>query len=155
MKIAIGSDHAAYGLKEHLTEHMRERGHEVTDLGGFAPEPIDYPVAGARVAEAVAKGEYDKGVILCGSGVGISISANKVPGIRAVVCSDAYSARMSREHNDANILAMGERVVGPGLAADILDAWLAAEFEGGRHARRVALISELERKYSNRAEETP
>ena len=147
MKIAVGSDHAAYALKDHLTQHLHKRSVEVVDFGGFAPERIDYPVAGERVANAVASGECDLGLILCGSGVGISIAANKVPGIRAVVCSEAYSAIMSREHNNANILAMGERVVGFGLAVTILDSWLDAEFEGGPHAGRVDIISEIECKH--------
>lgn len=146
MKIAIGSDHAGYQLKAFLTEYIQSQGHHCENLGGFAPERIDYPVAGERVARAVASGEYDKGVLICGSGVGISIAANKVPGIRTVVCSEPYSAKMAREHNDANILAMGERVVGQELAAMILDAFLQAEFEGGRHAKRVALITEIENR---------
>ena len=153
MKIAVGCDHAAYALKDHLTQHLHKRDVEVVDFGGFAPERIDYPIAGERVANVVAGGECDLGLILCGSGVGISIAANKVPGIRAVVCSEPYSAIMSREHNNANILAMGERVVGFGLAVTILDSWLDAEFEGGRHARRVDIISEIERKHFKRETE--
>jgi ribose 5-phosphate isomerase B len=149
MKIAIGSDHAGYELKEYLTGHLQKRGIEAVNLGGFKPERMDYPVIGERVAGAVARGEYSKGVLICGSGVGISISANKVPGIRAVVCSEPYSAMMSRLHNDSNILAMGERVVGKELAVMILDAWLDTEFEGGRHADRVGLIHGIEEKYSD------
>ncbi len=144
MKIAFGSDHAGYELKETLMTHAKARGFSCENLGGFAPESIDYPLAGERVAKAVAAGEYDRGVLVCGSGVGISISANKVKGIRAVVCSEPYSAKMAREHNDANVLAMGERVVGPELAIMILDTFLDANFEGGRHAQRVEMIKEIE-----------
>jgi len=150
MRIAVGSDHAGYALKEHLTQHLLEKGIEVADLGGYAPERIDYPLAGERVANAVAGGEFDYGLLICGTGVGISMAANKVPGIRAVVCSEPYSAIMSKEHNNANILALGERVVGFGLAVTILDAWLNAQFEGGRHARRVDIISDIERKHFRR-----
>ena len=146
MKLAFGSDHAGYQLKAHLMEHLQNKGFECTDLGGFCPERIDYPVAGERVARAVAAGEYEKGIIICGSGVGISISANKVPGIRCVVCSEPYSAKMSIEHNDANILAMGERVVGAELACLIADTWLESVFEGGRHAQRVDLIRGIEER---------
>ncbi len=144
MNIAIGSDHAGYELKDYLKKHLEAQGHEVTDFGGFAPEAIDYPVAGGRVAEAVAAGRHEYGVLICGTGVGISIAANKVHGVRAVVCSEPYSAVMSRRHNNSNVLALGARVVGTELAAMILDQWLAAEFEGGRHARRVGLIAEME-----------
>lgn len=147
MKIAVGSDHAGYELKEHLMNHLKQRGIEYENLGGFKPEKCDYPVAAEQVARAVADGKYAKGLLICGSGVGISISANKVPGIRAVVCSEPYSAKMSRAHNDANILAMGERVVGVELAIMILDAFLDTAFEGGRHAARVDLISNLDHKY--------
>lgn len=148
MKIAFGSDHAGYNLKAYLTEYLTGKGHTCENLGGFAPERIDYPVAGERVAEAVVAGEYDKGILICGTGVGISIAANKVPGVRAVVCSEPYSAKMAREHNNANILAMGERVVGQELAAMIADIFLAADFEGGRHAGRVDLITGIENKHS-------
>lgn len=147
MKIAIGSDHAGYTLKDHLKAHLEGRGIAVEDLGGFAPEAIDYPVAGLRVAKGVAAGDYDLGVLICGTGVGISISANKVRGVRAVVCSEPYSAAMSRRHNNSNILALGARVVGDELAVMILDQWLDAEFEGGRHARRVDLIGDIEKEY--------
>lgn len=144
MKIAIGSDHAGYELKDFLKKHMEEKGLVVTDLGGHAPEAIDYPLVGQRVAAGVVAGEYDLGVLICGTGVGISIAANKVRGVRAVVCSEPYSAVMARRHNNSNILALGARVVGTELAAMILDQWLAAEFEGGRHARRVGLMEETE-----------
>ncbi len=146
--IAIGSDHAAYHLKLLVEEHLKERGLAFEDLGCYGPERVDYPVYGQKVAEAVAAGQYEKGIVLCGTGIGISLAANKVPGIRCAVCSDTYSAKYTRLHNDANMLAMGERVVGPGLAMEIVDAFLDTPFEGGRHAQRVALITEIEKKYS-------
>ena len=149
MKLCIGCDHAGYGLKDYLTAYMRKNGIEVIDLGGFDHEAIDYPVVGLRVGEAVAAGECDFGVLICGTGVGISITANKVPGVRAVVCSEPFTAVASRRHNNSNILALGARVVGEELAVMILEQWLAAQFEGGeRHSRRVGLIAEVERKYS-------
>ena len=146
--IAIGSDHAAYHLKLLVEEHLKERGLAFEDLGCYGPERVDYPVYGQKVAEAGAAGQYEKGIVLCGTGIGISLAANKVPGIRCAVCSDTYSAKYTRLHNDANMLAMGERVVGPGLAMEIVDAFLDTPFEGGRHAQRVALITEIEKKYS-------
>ena len=136
--IAIGSDHAAYNLKLLVEEHLKEKGVEFEDLGCYGPERVDYPVYGQKVAEAVASGQYEAG----------SLAANKVPGIRCAVCSDTYSAKYTRLHNDANMLAMGERVVGPGLAMEIVDAFLSTPFEGGRHAARVAMISEIEKKYN-------
>ena len=146
--IAIGSDHAAYKLKLLVEEHLQEKGVEFEDLGCYGPERVDYPVYGQKVAEAVASGQYEAGIVLCGTGIGISLAANKVPGIRCAVCSDTYSAKYTRLHNDANMLAMGERVVGPGLAMEIVDAFLSTPFEGGRHAARVAMISEIETKYN-------
>ena len=146
--IAIGSDHAGYRLKLAIDEHLTEQGIPFEDLGCYGPERVDYPVYGQKVAEAVAEGKYRYGIVICGTGIGISLAANKVPGIRCAVCSDTYSAKYTRLHNDANMLAMGERVVGPGLAAEIVDAFLGAEFEGGRHADRVELIRQIERKYN-------
>ena len=146
MKIAFGCDHAGYQLKACLMEHLEKKGIQCDDLGGHFPEKIDYPIAGERVARAVAAGQYEKGIIICGTGVGISISANKVPGIRCVVCSEPYSAQKSVEHNNANMLALGERVVGMDLACLIVDTWLAATFEGGRHATRVDLIHDVEKR---------
>jgi ribose 5-phosphate isomerase B len=146
MRVAIGSDHTGYEMKDYLADVMRKRGIEVADLGGYAPEAIDYPVAGERVANGVAAGEYDLGVVICGTGVGISIAANKVPGIRCVVCSEPYSAVMARRHNNANVLSLGARVLGVELAAMILEQWIDAEIEGGRHARRVELIAQIEKK---------
>ncbi len=144
MRIVIASDHAAVELRQEMADEARSLGHEVTDLGPAPGEAVDYPVNGAKVGRLVAAGEYDLGLLACGTGVGISIAANKVPGIRAVVCSEPYSAKLSRQHNDSNVLAVGARVVGPGLARMIVAEWLAAEFEGGRHARRVGLIADLE-----------
>lgn len=146
--IAIGSDHAGYRLKLAIEEHLKGQGIPFEDLGCYGPERVDYPVYGQKVAEAVAEGKYRYGIVICGTGIGISLAANKVPGIRCAVCSDTYSAKYTRLHNDANMLAMGERVVGPGLAAEIVDAFLGAEFEGGRHADRVELIRQIERKYN-------
>ena len=144
MRIVIASDHAAVELRQEMADEARSLGHEVTDLGPAPGEAVDYPVNGAKVGRLVAAGEYDLGLLACGTGVGISIAANKVPGIRAVVCSEPYSAKLSRQHNDSNVLAVGARVVGPGLARMIVREWLTAEFEGGRHARRVGLITDLE-----------
>lgn len=147
MKIAVGSDHVGLELKGRLLQHLDEKGIEYHDFGTYTTDRTDYPVYGEAVANAVASGEYDRGLLLCGTGVGISLSANKVPGIRAVVCSEPYSALLSRQHNDTNILAMGSRVVGSDLALMILDAWLDGVFEGGRHQRRVEMIAEIERRH--------
>jgi ribose 5-phosphate isomerase B len=144
MKIVVASDHAGVELRQEMADAARALGHEVTDLGPAPGVAVDYPVNGAKVGRLVAAGEYDLGMLVCGTGVGISIAANKVPGIRAVVCSEPYSARLSRQHNNSNVLAVGARVVGPGLARLIVHDWLTAEFEGGRHARRVALIEDIE-----------
>lgn len=147
MKIAVGSDHVGLELKGRLLQHLDEKGIEYHDFGTYTTDRTDYPVYGEAVANAVAGGEYDRGLLLCGTGVGISLSANKVPGIRAVVCSEPYSALLSRQHNDTNVLAMGSRVVGSDLALMILDAWLDGVFEGGRHQRRVEMIAEIERRH--------
>jgi len=144
MKIALGADHGGYALKDRIAAHLRERGHEVQDFGTAGPESVDYPDFARQAARAVAAGECDRGIVVCGTGIGVSIAANKVVGIRAALCTDGYMARMSRQHNDANILALGARVLGEGLALDIVDVWLTAEFEGGRHARRIAKIHEIE-----------
>ena len=140
MRIVVASDHAGVDLRQEMADEARSLGHEVTDLGPAPGVAIDYPVNGALVGRLVAAGEYDLGMLVCGTGVGISIAANKVPGIRAVVCSEPFSASLARRHNNANVLALGARVVGPGLARLIVRDWLTAEFEEGRHARRVALI---------------
>ena len=143
MKIVVASDHAGVELRQEMADEARALGHEVTDLGPAPGVAIDYPVNGALVGRLVAAGEYDLGMLVCGTGVGISIAANKIPGIRAVVCSEPFTARLSRQHNDSNVLAVGARVVGSGLARMIVESWLGAEFEGGRHGRRVALLDEL------------
>ena len=139
--IAIGCDHAATALKEELKAYLLEKKFEVRDFGVAAGEKADYPAMAFAVSNAVAKGECALGLLLCGTGVGMSISANKVRGIRAACCSEPYSAMLSRRHNDSNVLCMGARVVGPELAKMILDAWLEAEFEGGRHGTRVEMIN--------------
>lgn len=143
-RLAVGSDHAGFQLKQALLTHLRARGHQVTDLGVDAPERCDYPDYAARVAGAVAAGDADLGVLCCGTGIGMAMAANKVHGIRAAVVSDTFSAHATREHNDANVLCVGERVVGVGLAIDIVDAFVDTEFEGGRHAARVAKIMNLQ-----------
>ena len=141
MMLAIGSDHGGFVLKQAMLEHLQQRGVEVKDFGVYSCESADYPDVAFAVAEAVARGKYERGLLFCGTGVGVAIAANKVDGIRAANCHDVFSAQMSREHNDANILTLGERVIGPGLAAMIIDVWLAAEFAGGRHGRRGGKIN--------------
>ena len=141
MKIGIGNDHVGYELKVMISDHLTQLGHEVVDCGHHGTDRVDYPVFGQRVAIALVAGEVERGILICGTGVGISIAANKVDGIRCVCCSEPYSARLSRQHNDTNILAFGCRVVGPGVATLIVESWLEAEFEGGRHATRVAMLS--------------
>lgn len=144
MKIAIGNDHAAVEMKQEIKKYLEELGHEVVNYGTDSNDSCDYPVYGEKVGKAVAAGEADCGVLICGTGVGISIAANKVKGIRACVCSEPYSARMSRQHNNANVLCFGARVVGSELAKMIVDEWLAAEFLGGRHQTRVDMIMKIE-----------
>ena len=144
--IAIASDHGGYTLKEEIKKHLDELSLEYQDYGTDSTESCDYPVYGEAAARAVASGEAEKGIVICGTGIGISIAANKVKGIRCALCGDCYSAEFTRRHNDANMLAMGARVVGPGLAEKIVDTFLNTEFEGGRHARRVELIAALEEK---------
>lgn len=144
MKIAIGNDHAAVELREAVQEYLVSKGHTVDNYGALLGEKCDYPVVGKKVGELVASGEYDCGILICGTGVGISIAANKVKGIRAAVCSDTATARLVKQHNNANILAFGARIVGEELARDIVDAYLGASFEGGRHQRRIDLISQME-----------
>ena len=143
MRIAAGSDHAGYHLKQQLADHLRELGHEVLDLGAHSTDRVDYPDYGAAVGRAVAGGEADLGLCVCGSGIGISIAANKVPGIRAAVVHDVTSGRLARQHNDANVVCVGERLTGPEVAKDAVEAFLAAEFEGGRHAGRVQKLDDL------------
>ena len=145
MRIAIGADHAGFALKQHLLATLRRLGHQVDDFGTHDSEPVDYPDICAQVGRAVVEGRADRGIVLGGSGQGEQIAANKVPGVRAALCNDLYTARMSREHNDANVLAMGGRIVAAGLADEIVALWLETPFEGGRHQRRVDQISELEK----------
>ena len=146
MTIAIGSDHLGYGLKDSIIRRLRERGDEPRDFGADSESSVDYVRFAAAVAGAVSAGEFDRGILVCGTGVGMSIVANKVRGARAALCADEYTARMSRRHNDANVLALGARVVGEELALGIVDAWLGEAFEGGRHQKRVDLIAEAERQ---------
>ena len=146
MKIALANDHSAVDMKKEILAHLEEKGYQVIDIGTNSPESCDYPVFGERAGKMVASGEADLGILICGTGVGISLAANKVKGVRACVCSEPYSAKLSRMHNDTNILAFGARVVGTELAKMIVDEWLAAEFEGGRHKRRVDMIMEIEKR---------
>ena len=146
MKIGIGNDHVAYQLKLEIVEHLKELGHEVVDFGHHNEERTDYPIYGEAVANAIVKEEVDCGVLICGTGIGISIAANKVNGIRAVVCSEPYSAMLSKQHNNSNIVAFGARVVGSELAKMIVDSWLNASYDGDRHARRVDMIKEIEER---------
>ena len=143
MKLAIGSDHVGFELKPVIIEYLEELGHEVTDFGPYSSERTDYPIYGKKVAEEGAAGNFDCGILICGTGVGISISANKVKSIRAVVCSEPYSARLSKEHNNTNILAFGSRVVGSELAKMIVKEWLDAKFEGGRHSKRIEMLNRI------------
>ena len=147
MKIAIGNDHAGPEMKRELSEYLESKGHTVINYGTDSTESTSYAIYGQKVAEAVAAGEADCGVLICGTGVGISLAANKVKGIRAAVCSEPTTARLVKQHNNANIIAIGQRIVGLELAKDILDAYLGATFEGGRHADRVAMITEIAHKY--------
>lgn len=147
MRITIGCDHAGFPLKEHVVGVLRAAGHDVTDLGTFSEDPVDYPPICAAVGRAVRDGQADQGIVIGGSGQGEQLAANKVKGVRAALCNDLYTARLARSHNDANVLSMGGRVVGFGLAEEIVSLFLATPFEGGRHARRVALIAELEDEF--------
>lgn len=144
MKIGVSSDHGGINLKEKIKLHLQARGFEVTDFGTDSTESVDYPDYGRILAEAVAKGEVQYGIAICGTGIGISLAANKVKGIRCANVSDTFSARMAKMHNNCQMIALGERTVGPGLAMDIVDAFLNAEFEGGRHEIRVSKIMEIE-----------
>jgi len=145
MKIAIGSDHAGFELKETIKTFLKEKGIEVRDFGTYSEERVDYPDYAIPLAESVAKGEEDFGILICGTGIGMSIAANKVKGIRASLCSDVYSAHSAREHNNANILCLGGRVLGKELAKEIVDKWLSSSFLGGRHKRRVDKIMNYEK----------
>lgn len=149
MKIAIGNDHAAVNLKFTIISYVESLGHEVVNFGTDTGDSVNYPVYGEKVANAVASGECDCGILICGTGVGISLAANKVNGIRAAVCSDTTTARLVKQHNNCNIIAFGERIVGPELAKDIVKSYLDAEFEGGRHATRVQMIMDIEARNRN------
>ena len=142
--LAIGSDHGGFALKKEIMQHLDERGVAYKDFGTYSVESCDYPDIAEPVARAVAAGEYERGILICGTGIGMSMSANKVTDIRAALCGDCYSAEYARRHNDANILTLGARVLGPGLALKIVDAFLDTAFEGGRHARRIAKIADIE-----------
>jgi len=146
LRIAIGSDHAGFDYKEIVKKHLQEKGFEVIDKGTFSKESVDYPVYGEAVGRAVAEGEADRGIVICGTGIGISIAANKVKGVRAALCTNEYMARMSRKHNNANVLSFGARVLGIDVALGIVDVFLSTDFEGGRHERRVNLIMDIEKK---------
>ena len=144
MRIAVGSDHAGFHLKEKVAAHLRQRGHDVVDRGTDSTASVDYPDFAAAVARDVASGNVERGVVVCGTGQGSAMAANKVKGVRAAVVGDTFSAEMAMAHNDARVLCLGERVTGAGLALACVDAWLGAAFEGGRHAQRVAKIDRLE-----------
>lgn len=144
MKITIGSDHGAVELKDAVKKVLADLDVEFDDVGTFGTDSVDYPDIAEKVCAAVTNGKSDRGIVLCGTGIGISIAANKIHGIRCALCNDVYSAKMSRKHNNANVLAMGGRVIGHGSAEEIVRAWIATEFEGGRHERRVNKISKLE-----------
>ena len=146
MRVAIGADHAGFDLKQHLIGTLRSDGHDVVDCGTDTTDSVDYPPICAAVARLVAKGEVDRGIVLGGSGQGEQIAANKVHGVRAALCNDLYLARMSREHNDANVLSLGGRIVAPGLAEEILRLWLTTDYEGGRHQRRLDQIAAIEQE---------
>ncbi|MCJ7662899.1 MAG: ribose 5-phosphate isomerase B [Desulfobacterales bacterium] len=146
MLTAMASDHRGFRLKAELMAFVRELGHEVHDLGCFDEKPVDYPDLGEAVALKVSRGEAERGILICGSGIGMSIVANKFPGVRAALVSHVYSARLAKEHNNANILVLGGMIVGPGLAREMVKAWLEAEFQGGRHLDRLEKIKALERR---------
>jgi len=153
MKIAIGSDHGGISLKETVKEHLEKRGYEVKDFGTYTRESCDYPDISEKVALSIVDKSSELGILICGTGIGIGIAANKIRGIRAALCHDTFSAHATREHNDANILTMGERVIGPSLALDIVDTFLTTKFEGGRHQTRIYKITSLEEKYTEVEEE--
>lgn len=144
MKISLGCDHGAYELKEHMKEYLTKLGHEVVDCGTYSTDSCDYPVFGKAAAEKVASGECERGIVMCTTGIGISISANKVKGVRCALCSEPLSAEMTRRHNDANVLAMGAALIGRNMADRIVDVFLNTEFEGGRHQRRVDRMMDIE-----------
>lgn len=140
LRIAIGSDHGGYEYKEQIVSHLKEKGYECVDVGTYSPDSCDYPVIARAVTTKITTGEANRGILICGTGIGMSIVANKVKGIRAALCGDTFSARASRAHNNSNVLCLGERVIGINLAMDIVDIWLESKFEGGRHQRRVDMM---------------
>ena len=144
MKISLGCDHGAFTLKEHIKDYLTQRGHEVVDCGTYSADSCDYPVFAQAAAQRVSSGECERGIVMCTTGIGISISANKVKGVRCALCSEPYSAEMTRRHNDANMLAMGAGLIGQNMADRIVDTFLSTEFEGGRHQRRVDRMMEIE-----------
>lgn len=150
MKIGLASDHGGYNLKEEIKKYLNEKNYEVVDFGTHSLESVDYPDYALTIGEAIYNKELESGIICCGTGIGISIAANKIPGIRCAVVSDTFSAKMSKAHNNANILALGERVLGKGLALEIVESWLGAEFEGDRHSTRIQKISDIEKKYTKK-----
>ncbi len=143
MKIIVGCDHGGYDLKVEIVRHLRHLGHEVEDIGVHSLSSVDYPEYAIKVGRAVAGGSFDRGVLVCGSGIGMCIAANRIPGVRAVQVSEPYAARMARRHNDSNVLCLGGRFIGLGLATEVLEVWLNEPFEGGRHQRRVDMIDSL------------
>lgn len=145
MKVAVASDHGGVHIRAEVIKLLEEMGIDYEDFGCHCETSVDYPDYALPVAEKVANGEFDRAILICGTGIGMSIAANKVKGVRCSLCHDVYSARLTREHNDANVLAMGERVIGPGLATEIAKVWLTTEFTGGRHARRIGKISDYEK----------
>lgn len=147
MKIAIGSDHGGYQLKEAIKEHLEKKGLNIKDFGTHSTASIDYPDFAGKVGEAVVSNEFSCGILICGTGIGMSIAANKIPGVRCAVLSDCFSAKATKEHNNANLISLGQRVVGVGLALQIVDIWLETEFEGGRHQNRIDKITGIEEKY--------
>lgn len=147
MKIGLGSDHGGYNLKEEIKKHLQSKGIECVDFGTEnGVDSVDYPIYGEKVAKAVVSKDVDYGILCCGTGIGISLAANKVKGIRCAVVSDTFSAKMSKAHNNANMLSLGERVIGKGLALEIVDVWINTEFEGERHLRRVNMLNDIEQK---------
>lgn len=145
MKIVLACDHGGFQLKEAVKEHLIKNGYSIADIGAYSTDSVDYPDFGKKAAEMVALNEADRGIIICGTGIGISIAANKVKGIRCALCTNEFMAKMSRMHNNANMLALGERVLGKGVAMDIVDIWLSTEFEGGRHENRVNKLMDIEK----------
>jgi len=147
MRIAIGSDHFALELKEHLKAYLLKLGHEPVDMGCYTKDPVDYPDVGEAVALAVARGEFERAVLICGTGIGMAMVANKVPGVRAAVCHDPYSAERARASNDAQVCCFGSQIIGPGMAEKLLEIWLASEFQGGRSLPKVEKIKRMDARY--------